>query len=216
MNAKLKKKLLDIARSHNKNDPSHDFEHAFRVLHLSEKIAEKEKADLDIITPAALFHDVIVYRKDIPHSRKEADESAELAGKVLKGLKGYPKKKISKVQICIRQCSFSKGIIPKLLEAKILQDADRLEATGAISIMRTFASCRQMNRRFYDSKDPFREKTRYSKSFVGIDLFYNRLLIVGKKMHTEYARRIAKRRTEFLYKFLKELKSELQESGRVQ
>lgn len=215
MNIKLKKKLIDLARKYNKNDPSHDFEHALRVFYLSEEIAKKEKADFDIMVPAALFHDLIVYRKDIPHSRREADESAELVGKILKSIKGYPKEKIKKVQTCIRQCSFAKGIIPQLLEAKILQDADRLEATGAISIMRTFASCGQMNRKFYDPRNPFRKKASEAESFAGLDLFYNRLLVVGKKMYTKCARKMAKRRTEFLYKFLKELKNELRESGRI-
>jgi len=218
MNKKLKEKIIDIACKYNKNDPSHDFEHALRVLHLSEKIAEKEKkekADLDILIPAALFHDVIVYRKDVLRSKKESDESADLAGKMLKKLKEYPKEKISKVQICIRQCSFSKGIVPELFEAKILQDADRLEATGVISVMRTFASCGQMNRKFYDPQDPFRKNGRCPESFSGLDLFYGRLLVVGKRMHTQYARKVAKRRTECLQKFLKELRKELRESGRI-
>lgn len=218
MNKELKERIISIARKHNKNDPSHDFEHALRVLHLSEKIAKKEKkekADLDILIPAALFHDVIVYQKDTSHSKKESDESAELASRILKKLKGYPEEKISKVQICIRQCSFSKRITPELFEAKILQDADRLEATGVISIMRTFASCGQMNRKFYDPRDPFRRNGRCPKSFSGLDLFYNRLLVVGEKMHTQYARELARRRTEFLHSFLRELKNELKESGRI-
>lgn len=218
MNKKLKEKIISFARKYNKNDPSHDFEHALRVLHLSEKIAEKEekgKADLDILIPAALFHDVIVYRKDISRSKREEDESAELAGKELKKLKEYPEDKISKVQTCIRQCSFSKGITPKLFEAKILQDADRLKATGAVSIMRTFSSCGQMNRRFYDPQDPFRKNGLSPGSYFGLDLFYDRLLVVGGKMHTQYARKLAKRRTEFLRSFLKELKNELKESGRI-
>lgn len=129
----------------------------------------------------------------------------------MKGIENYPRSKIEKVVTCIKQCSFSKGIKPDLLESKILQDADRLEATGAISIMRTFSSCGQMNTSFYDPKDPFCKKgSVHFRS--GLDLFYKRLLLVEKGMHTKLARQIAKRRTVFLRKFLSELSLELKES----
>jgi uncharacterized protein len=178
---------------------------------LAKIIGEKEKADMDVLVPAALFHDIIVYQKDHPNSKKETDESAEYAKKILKQFKAYPQNKIDQVATCIKQCSFSKGIKPDLLEAKILQDADRLEATGAISIMRTFSSGGQMNRRFYDPSDPFCKKGSVPFS-SNTDLFYRRLLLVEKGMHTKLARKIAKRRTLFLKKFLEELRFELKES----
>ncbi|MCL4551876.1 MAG: HD domain-containing protein [Bacteroidetes bacterium] len=212
MNREIKNKLIEIAREkQTRNDPSHDFQHIFRVFNLALEIGKEEKADLDVLIPAALFHDVIVYRKDHPKSKNETNESAEVAENILKNLKGYPQSKIEKVMICIKECSFSKGVTPDLLESKILQDADRLEATGAISIMRTFSSGGQMNRGFYDPADPFCEKgTVASRS--NLDLFYDRLLVVGERMHTKFAKRIAKRRTAFLNKFLNELKTELKES----
>lgn len=99
-----------------------------------------------------------------------------------------------------------------MLEAKIIQDSDRLEACGAISIMRTFSSGGQMNIPFYNPKDPFcKKKSTEFKS--NIDLFHRRLLVVGKKMHTDHAKKIAKKRTLFLKKFLSEFKRELKESG---
>ena len=212
MNKKLKNILISIAKKYQtKNDPSHDFQHILRVLNLAEKITKKEKADLDIVTPAALFHDIIVYPKNSKESNNAAGESAEFAEKVLRKVPEYPKEKTDKVKICIEQCSFSKGIIPDFLEAKILQDADSLEATGAISIMRTFSSGGQMNRPFYDPRDPFcKEGTVAFRS--GLDLFYRRLLLVGDKMYTSTAKRIAKRRSKFLHAFLEELKVELHES----
>jgi len=213
MNKTLKEKLITISRERQtKNDPSHDFQHVFRVLNLALKIGKKEKADLDILIPAALFHDIIVYQKNHPMSINENEESAEVAKNVLESFKNYPQEKIEKVIICIKQCSFSKGIYPDLLESKILQDADRLEATGAISTMRTFSSGGQMNRQFYDPSDPFCEKGTVAFR-SNLDLFYRRLLIVEKGMHTELAKKIAKRRTVFLEKFLQELKTELKESG---
>ena len=213
----LKNKLLEIAKDkQTKLDPSHDFQHILRVTNLAEKIAVEEKADLDVVIPAAIFHDSIVYQKNTPQSKNETEESAVYAQQILEKLIGYPKDKIENVKICIRQCSFSKGIVPDLLEAKILQDADRLEATGAISIMRTFSSGGQMNRPFYLPEDPFHEKTELIPFSSNMQLFYKRLLVVEKGMYTSFAKNIAKRRTEFLERFLAELKLELKESGVIE
>ena len=213
MNDALRKKLTAIAEARQtKDDPSHDFQHILRVVNLAERIAEEEKGDLDIIIAAALFHDTVVYQKDTTESKSESDKSAEVAEQILSDIDEYPKEKIDSVKTSIRQCSFAKGIVPDLLESKILQDAYRLEATGAISIMRTFASGGQMKRQFYDPKDPFCELgTVEFRS--GLDFFHNRLLVVGKTMHTKYARDKAKRRTRFLEDFLAQLRNELRESG---
>ena len=212
----IKIRLLEIVRQKQiVTDPSHDINHVIRVMNLAEKIATSVHADMDIVLAAACFHDVIVYPKNSPQSKTETDESADLAGVLLTELDGYPHEKIEKVQLAIRQCSYSKGIVPDLLEAKVLQDADRLEATGAISIMRTFSSGGQMNRPFYRPEDPFCDKGEPVSHASGLDLFYQRLLLVEKGVHTDVARKMAKRRTKFLRAFLKELKIELEESGIV-
>lgn len=213
MNNSLKQKLIKLTQEkQTETDPSHDFQHVLRVFNLALEIGKREKADLDVLIPAALFHDIVVYRKDHPNSKNSADESAELAKKILKNIKEYPKNKIERVVACIRQCSFSKGIKPSSLESKILQDADGLDSTGAISIMRLFSSGGQMNRQFYEPSDPLcRNGAVAGRS--NMDLFYRRLLIVEKRMQTNFAKRIAKRRTLFLKKFLDELKLEFKEAG---
>src|SRR5271157_1427255 len=127
-----------------KNDIAHDIRHARRVLANAEAIGRAEKADVDVLVPAALFHDIIVSPKNSPQAKNDAYDSAVLAGKLLKKF-GYDGEKIGKVQYAIANCSFSKGVIPSTLEAKVLQDADRLESTGAISIMRTFGSSGSTN-----------------------------------------------------------------------
>ncbi|MEM3364583.1 MAG: HD domain-containing protein [Candidatus Micrarchaeia archaeon] len=195
-----------------KNDPSHDVNHAQRVLALCLHIArgEKKKVDLQVLIPAAILHDIIVYPKNGPKAHLSTEHSAEVAEKILLELKGYPKEKIANVKTAITQCSFSKGVVPRLYEAKILQDADRLEATGAISIMRTFSSTGSMKRTFYNTEDPFCEKREPDPVNYALDLFYARLLKVGKMMHTKTAKKIAARRTKFLYKFLNELKMEFE------
>lgn len=213
MTGVFKKKLVGLAKKYQiKGDPSHDFQHVLRVLNLAVRIAKQEGGDMDIVIPAALFHDAVVYRKDSKKSKNESRESAALAAKILGGVKKYPEEKIGKIKACILECSFRKGARPTLLESKILQDADRLEATGAISVMRTFSSGGQMKRSFYNQSDPFRKKSKPKSFETGLDLFYERLLVVEKLMHTLWAKKIAKRRTRFLRVFLSELKTELSES----
>jgi len=211
MNPKLKKQLIQIAKEKiPSTDVSHDFEHALRVLVNAESIAKEEGGDLDVIVPAALFHDLVVYPKDHPEKHKSQEESVAGAEKILKSLCGFPKNKIEKVKICISECSFAKGIVPELLESKILQDADGLEATGAISVMRTYSSTGQMKKPLYNSQDPFCEKRAPQALEFALDYFYERLLKSVERMHTKKAQKIAKRRTVFLWKFLKEFKLELE------
>ncbi len=105
---------------------------------------------------------------------------------------------------------------PVTLESKIIQDADRLEASGAISIMRTFASAGKYNIPFYHTADPFLKKGRVIETENGytkyaLDLFYQRLLQVEKYMNTETAKELVRSRTEFLQAFLAQLATELPE-----
>ncbi len=210
MDIELKNQLIKIAKEKiSDTDVSHDFEHALRVLSNAERIAKEENGDFDIIVPAALFHDLVLYPKNHPDKHKSQEESAKAAERILNTFGNFPKEKIEKVKTCILECSFSKGIIPRLLESKILQDADGLEATGAISIMRTYSSTGQIRRPFYNSEDPFCENREPNASHFALDLFYERLLKVTDRMHTKTARKIAKRRTDFLKEFMKEFKLEL-------
>lgn len=212
MNKILKDKLVVSAAKLLKNDLSHSLDHIQRVMNLAIKIAKVEKADLDVVMPAALFHDIVVYKGTKKQSR-ETEESAKIANQILRKTEGYPQAKIKKVTYAISVCSFSKNINPKTLEAKILQDADLLEATGAISIMRTFASSTIIgNRALYDSKDPFAEHRKPDDKQYSLDLFFTRLLIAHNRMHTKTAKAMARRRTKFLKSFLTELRSEIKES----
>ena len=210
MNEKLKQELINIARSKiSDDDPSHDFYHALRVMKNAEFIAKKENADLDIVIPAALFHDVVNYPKNDPRAKTATDKSALVAEEVLNKL-NYSKDKIEKVKHCISTCSFSKGFKHELLEAQIVQDSDGLESTGAISIMRNFCSSGTMKIPLYNPEDPFCVNRNPVSLNHALDLFYSRLLKVKDRMYTETAKKIAEKRTKFLYSFLEELKEELE------
>lgn len=213
MNKSIRKKLINILQYKIfKKDPSHDINHTLRVLVLAEKISKKEKADMDIIIPAAIFHDVINYPKNHIKRLDSSEESAKLSKKVLKNINSFPKEKIDRVYESIRLCSFTKNIKPNFLEAKILQDADGLESMGAISIMRTFSSAGILNKSFYNNADPFCKKRIPNDDKYAVDLFFTRLLIVKNRLHTKTAKKMALKRFVFLKEFLKELDFELKQS----
>lgn len=191
------------------HDPSHDINHAHRTLANAILIAKKEKADLDIVIPAALLHDFVFYPKNDPRAKMASDESADAVAKILKKMEDFPKHKVASVHSAIKNCSFSKGLKHTILEEQIVQDADGLEATGAIAIMRTFASSGAMQRQFYNPVDPFCKKREPDSKNYALDLFFVRLLKVQTRMYTKTARKIAERRTKLLQKFLTEFKLEL-------
>jgi uncharacterized protein len=204
--------MMKIVRDRINNDVSHDFSHTYRVLKLAKRIGLAEGADLDIVVPAALFHDVIVYKG----TRKQGDEhkeSARMAKRVLSSIREYPKQKIKDVVYSISVCSFSRNVKPHLLEAKVLQDADLLESTGAISIMRTFASASSMGKEFYNLSDPFCAKRVPEPKKYALDLVVTRLLIAHKRMNTKTAKRMARKRAAFIGRFISELRLELKEAS---
>ena len=190
-------------------DPAHDFEHIMRVYKNAELIGGKEGADMEILLPAVLLHDLIVYPKGSAKTSKSADDSADLAEKWLYGY-GYPQDKIEKISYCIRTHSYSKRLVPLTLEGKILQDADRLDALGAIGVARTFSVGGSENRTFYNPSDPFWKTNReLNDRQWTLDHFQTKLLKLKKSMHTKTARQIAKERSRFMEIFIRQMQKEL-------
>lgn len=211
MNGDTKNKLIELAKTqYSKDDPAHSFSHIQRVLLNAENIAQTEpQADFEVILPAILFHDVVNYAKNDPRNKYSTEESAEKAENILVKVKEYPKNKIEAVKECITRTSFSKGLPAKTIEQKILQDADMLEATGAIAIMRTFTTGGTMKRALYDTVDPLVTKREPNDFKYSLDLFYSRLLKVKDRMNTQRGKEIAVRRIQFLEKFIEELALEI-------
>lgn len=211
MKSELEAKLKSIAKEEIDNDVSHDYYHAKRVLRNSKEIANSEGGDLDVIVPAALFHDLIVHPKDSEESKDEHVQSARKAESILKSIDDYPNDKIGNVSDVIKKCSFSKNIDKDSIEEKIVQDADLLEATGTISIMRTFASVETMDKKFYHPDEIIPENRKPEPKEYGLDLFFTRLFKVKERIHTETAREMADRRVAFLKRFVAQLNRELEQ-----
>ena len=190
-------------------DPAHDFQHIMRVYKNTEAIGCREGADMEIILPAALLHDLVVYPKGSAKTSKSADDSADMAESLLHRY-GYAKDKIDKICYCIRTHSFSKKLVPSTLEGKVLQDADRLDALGAIGIARTFSVGGSENRTFYNPDDPFcRSGRELNDREWTLDHFQTKLLKLKKSMHTKTAREMANERVRFMELFILQLRKEV-------
>ena len=191
-----------------KNDSAHDFEHVLRVYSNAERICKKEKANKKLVLTAALLHDIVSYPKSDKRSKLASSKSAIKAKKILQKL-SYSTEEINIISDAIESHSFSKNKNPKTLEGKILQDADRLDALGAIGIARTFAVGGAENRSFYNSIDPFCSSRKPDDKEWTLDHFFKKLLLLESKMNTKTGRLEAKKRTRILKKFLIDLKHEL-------
>jgi uncharacterized protein len=188
--------------------PAHDELHVRRVMDSARRIASAEGADVDVCVTAAMLHELFNYPKDHPESVRSGDVCAEHAVVLLRE-QGQDESFIAQVAYCIRVHSFSRGILPETLEAKVLQDADRLDAIGAIGIARCFATTAEMKRPFYAPDDPFCRARPADDKHWGIDHFYRMLLRIGDGLHRATARAIAAERIAFMRAFLDQLEREI-------
>ena len=204
----LKKLKEQVRKRLEKNDVAHDFGHIMRVLKNATMLARKEKANIRIITAAVLLHDIISYPKSDPRSKNSSVESAQEARKILKKY-NFSQGEIDAISDAIRDHSFSRGITPKTLTGKILQDADRLDALGAIGIARTFSVSGAEKRPFYNTDDPFCSKHTPDDTRWTLDHFYKKLLLIKKTMNTNTGKIEARKRIKKMERFLDELKEEI-------
>jgi uncharacterized protein len=188
--------------------PAHDFLHVERVTAMARHLALAEGARVEVVVPAALLHELVNLPKGHPESHTSGDRCADTALSVLTDA-GWDRALAEEIALCIRDHAFSTGAAPRTREVAVVQDADRLDAIGAIGIARCFATSTEMMRPFYAPTDPFcRERAPDDKQW-GIDHFFRKLLRIEDGLHTETARAIARPRTEFLRAFLAQLESEL-------
>jgi uncharacterized protein len=200
---------IRVKRMLDSRDPAHDFHHIMRVYKNAKLIGQREGANMNILLPAVLLHDLVVNRKGTAKSSRSSDESAHLAENILQSY-GYSKDNITRISYCIRMHSYSKRLVPASLEGRILQDADRLDAIGAIGIARTFSVGGSEKRAFYNVHDPFYRSSREldDKQWT-LDHFQTKLLKLRDLMHTRTAKKIAQQRTKFMMLFIRQLKMEI-------
>ena len=190
------------------NDSAHDFQHIMRVYKNAQKICKKEKANEKLVLSAALLHDIVSYPKSDKRSKLSSIHSAKKSEQILKKY-DFSKEEIMIISGAIRDHSFSQNKTPSTIEGKILQDADRLDAIGAIGIARVFATGGSFKRPFYNIDDPFCKVRKPDDKTWTVDHFYQKLLHLESLMNTKSGKMEARKRTRVLKDFLKQLKQEL-------
>ena len=204
----FEKKLVEatakfVEKEFEHGEGAHDWWHIYRVWQLARKIGSAEKADLLIVELAALLHDLDDWKLG-------GDGTPVKARKWLKKIV-VEKSVLEKVCSAISSVSFKgAGVktIPSTIEGKIVQDADRLDALGAMGIARVFAMGGSKGRLIWvPGQKPVLHSSfgKYSKSEgSSINHFYEKLLLLKERINTPTAKRIAQKRHAFMEKYLKE------------
>ena len=182
--------MLDHVRAALNESGAHGFDHTLRVVRLCETLGAREGADMAVLIPAAIFHDIarpLEEKTGVPHE----EEGARMAAVYLEAI-GYPADRIAGIVHAIRAHRYSTGIDPETLEARVLSDADNLDAMGAVGIARTFMQSGEQGNGIADAADHFHDK----------------LLNLKDRMYTESARKLAEGRHALLVAFLAALEEE--------
>lgn len=192
-----------------KPDGAHDLGHLRRVWANCQTIAMDEPgADLQVLLPAAIFHDAVNLPKTHPDRAQASQASAKVAVDWL-GTQAYPADKLDAVAHAIAAHSFSAGIEPTTVDARILQDADRLEALGALGIARMFHVAGATGGLLFDADDPLaRHRPLNDRSFA-LDHLEVKLFRIVDTMKTATGRRIAEERAEWMASFRSRLLREI-------
>ncbi len=196
------------------HDLAHDHLHVSRVYKWAMKLALEAKADPELTGAAALVHDLV----NIPKEHRDRPLGSERSAEASRGLlanAGYSPNEVSIIVEAVRTTSWSRGLKPTSNIGRVLQDADRLDAIGAIGIARTFACAQAMSSRgqpsrFYNPQDPVARTNRLlNDAKQPVDHFYAKLLKLADTMHTETAKAEAKKRHQSMLEFLSDLEREL-------
>jgi uncharacterized protein len=189
-------------------DAAHDVAHIRRVVANARKLAILEGARLEIVMPAAWLHDCVVIPKTSPDRPRASRLAAARAVELLTDWE-YPAELLPPIAHAIEAHSFSAKIPPETLEARVVQDADRLDALGAIGLARTLMLGGAIGRPLYVEDDPFCEHRPPDDAASTIDHFYTKLLGLAETMQTTSAREDARERTAYLREFVERLRGEI-------
>lgn len=209
-------------------DGSHDLGHFQRVWKAARYInrEEGEPGDPLILLAAAYFHDLVSFPKNHPQRSESSRVSAERAVELLRGPlsvggpegkgpgdgvnnRAFPAEKIEGVRHAIHAHSFSARVEPLTAEARILQDADRLEAVGAIGLARVFYTAGQLGQKLFHLEDPLAEGREPDDRLYSLDHFKVKLLKLPALMNTATGRRMAESNAVYLEQFLEKIKAEI-------
>lgn len=207
MNKEIIDRAVTYVRNKFENEYSgHDWFHTLRVFRTATRIAETEGADVETVQLAALLHDVDD-RKLSPETYEDKTNARSFLTE-----NNVDEGKIEEICRIIGEISFAENCVPSTLEGKCVQDADRLDAIGAIGIARAFAYGGNHNRLMYHpdiAPNPNMSKEEYVKSnSTTVNHFYEKLFKLTDMMNTDTAKQIAKERDEYMKAFIAEFMDE--------
>ncbi|WP_052265385.1 HD domain-containing protein [Ruegeria sp. ANG-R] len=205
--ADLRTKLRAVVDQRMQTDPAHDLAHLDRVWINAQAIADDD-ANTRVLLAACYLHDLINLPKDDPSRHLASIRSAKESEPVLADF-GYSTTETEAVQHAIAAHSFSANIPPETPEARILRDADRLDALGAIGIARNFSVSGALGRTLYDPSDPFAENRLPDDLHFSIDHWHVKLLRLPNDMLTAKGKAIARHRAARMMRFLQDLSEEI-------
>jgi uncharacterized protein len=208
---KLQALCLDYLSEVMAADPAHDISHIQRVVQNTLRLTQAENGNPAITIPAAWLHDCVSVAKDSPLRKQASALAAREAVRFLETI-NYPAELLAPIHHAIQAHSFSANIETETLEARIVQDADRLEAVGAIGITRCFLTGGSMGTALYDPNDPFAENRTPDDRRYTLDHFYCKLLGLADTMKTKAGGKEAAKRTDYMKAFLQQLGSEIGQS----
>ena len=191
-------------------DAAHDLAHVRRVVAWAVRLAREEGADLEVVVPAAWLHDGVSVPKDSPDRARASGLAAEAARDWLRR-QGYPEAKLDAVAHAIEAHSFSAAVAPRTPEARVVQDADRLDALGAIGIARCYATAGAMGSALVHPDDPVPAEPlarALDDRAYATDHFFAKLFRLPPTMQTAAGKREAERRVAFMRGFLAQLADE--------
>lgn len=191
-------------------DAAHDLGHLTRVASNCKNIHKHEGGNADVILVASYFHDIVSLPKNAPDRHRSSQLAAQKTLTLLaEHFPDFPAHLYDAVEEAIVCHSYSANVKPESIEAKIVQDADRLDALGAVGLARTFYIAGKLNLTLFDIDDPFAEQRALNDKAYALDHFYTKLLKLPDTMNTGEGKRIAETRAEFLINYIQNLRQEL-------
>ncbi|EGR1555388.1 HD domain-containing protein [Vibrio parahaemolyticus] len=200
--------FLEFMQQEMQVDAAHDIEHVKRVVKTAKQLCDEENADIAIVLPAAYLHDCFTYPKDHPNRKQSSAIAAKKAIAYLESIQ-YPQHYHDAIAHAIEAHSFSANIRPNTLEAQIVQDADRLDALGAIGVTRCIQVSTHFNAQLYNDNDMFAKERELNDKQFTVDHFQTKLFKIVDTMNTESARLEANKRKAFMQTYLKQLHDEV-------
>jgi uncharacterized protein len=204
----LQQRCLDFIGSSAPADAAHDVSHIKRVVKNTIYLTDIEEASSEVTIPAAWLHDCVAVAKNSPQRALGSKLAADAATAFLAEI-SYPPELLPEIHHAIEAHSYTANIPARSLEARVVQDADRLDSLGAIGIARCLLVGGHLGLALCEHSDPFCDRREPDDSRYTIDHFYAKLFKLPDTMQTEAGRLEARRRARLMEAYLDQLRAEI-------